>query len=128
MQAIKDDYVPTAEAANLLGINRVTLHRWVKQGILRAYSLGPRKVLFKRSDLIELLKPKRGEEAEARIKERLGRIIPPLTDEQVEQGLAAMKAGRALGERIAERRGAQPWKPSWEIINEGRDERTKQLV
>ena len=128
MQAIKDEYVTTSEAASILGINRVTLHRWVKQGALRAYSLGPRKVLFKRADLIQLLKPVKGEEVEFTVKERLGRIIPPLTDEQVQQGLAAMRAGRDLGERIARRLGTKPWKPSWEIINEARDERTKQLL
>lgn len=128
MQAIKDDYVTTAEAAGILGINRATLHRWVKKGILRAYSLGPRKVLFNRAELIALLKPKGEADAEARMKERLGRVIPPLTDEQVEQRLAAMRAGRELRERIARRQKGGPWKPSWQIINEARDERTKQLL
>jgi len=128
MQAIKDDYVTTSEAANILGINRVTLHRWVKQGALRAYSLGPRRVLFKRSDLSQLLKPLQAEAPEAHMEERLGRAIQPLTDEQVQQALATMRAGRALGERIAKRRGGKPWKPSWELINEARDERTKQLL
>ncbi len=127
MQALKDDYLTTTEAATALGINRVTLHRWVKQGVVRAYALGPRKVLFKRADLVELLKPKHGEDVTVPMKERLGRDIAPLTDEQVDLALAAMKAGQALGERIAQRLGGKPWKPSWELINEARDERTKQL-
>lgn len=123
MQAIKDEYVTTAEAANILGINRVTLHRWAKQGTLRAYSLGPRRVLFKRSDLSELLKPVPVAEVATGMKQRLGRVVEPLSDGQVEQGLVAMRAGRELGERIAKRRGGKPWTPSWELINEARDER-----
>jgi excisionase family DNA binding protein len=128
VQAIKDDYVTTSEAANILGINRVTLHRWVKQGTLRAYSLGPRRVLFKRSDLSELLKPMQGEGVDTDMEERLGRVIQPLTEEQAQQALAAVRAGRALGDRIARRREGKPGTPSWELINKARDERAKQLL
>ncbi|MSQ10333.1 MAG: DNA-binding protein [Dehalococcoidia bacterium] len=51
IQPLSDDYVGATQAAAILGISRVTLHRWVKQGVVRAYTLGPRRVLIKRTDL-----------------------------------------------------------------------------
>jgi len=128
VQALKDDYVTTSEAAQLLGINRVTLHRWVKQGTVRAYSLGPRRVLFKRSDLDTLLKPMQREGVETDMKERLGRALEPLTEERAQQSLAAMRAGRELAERIAQRHPGRPSKAAWELINEARDERGADLL
>ncbi|MSQ28238.1 MAG: DNA-binding protein [Dehalococcoidia bacterium] len=113
-RAIKDDYVTASEAANLLGVDRVMLYRWVKKGTVRAYSLGPR--------------PVHRERVEADMKNRLGRVIKPLNEERAQQALAAMRAGRELGERINERRNGKPWAPSWDLINEARDEPASQLL
>ncbi len=46
-----------AEAAKLLKVSTVTLGRWLKQGRLPAYHVGPRAVRIRRQDLAALLTP-----------------------------------------------------------------------
>lgn len=50
-----------------------------------------------------------------------------LTPEQIRRGLAAMDRIEQLQMEIMERRGGVPFPPSWELINEARDESTRQL-
>ena len=49
-------------AAKLLKVSRVTVHRWLKQGQLRAYHVGPRAVRINRQDLQRVIVPTRREE------------------------------------------------------------------
>lgn len=52
-----DPLVPPAEAARLLGAHRVTIHRWVKQGILPPpLRITARKIGWRRSTIENLLK------------------------------------------------------------------------
>jgi len=53
----EEEYVSVSRAAALLAVSKVTLHRWIKRGLLTAYSLGPRRLLLKRADLDLMLKP-----------------------------------------------------------------------
>lgn len=51
-----DPLVPPAEAARLLGTHRVTIHRWVKQGILPPpLRITPRKIGWRQSTIENLL-------------------------------------------------------------------------
>lgn len=45
------------EAATLLKISPVTIKRWLKQGRLRAYHVGPRAVRIRQEDIEALLTP-----------------------------------------------------------------------
>jgi len=54
-------------------------------------------------------------------------IIAKLTPEQQRQGLAAMAEARRLREEILLERGGELFTPSWEIIDELRNERSRQL-
>ena len=51
--------------------------------------------------------------------------IKPLTDEEVKQGLEALKESKALLERIRERRKGRPLTPSWPLIRREREERSR---
>jgi excisionase family DNA binding protein len=119
------DLLTLTEAATLLKVSVVTLRRWIKQGRLPAYHVGPRKVRIKRSDLTKAFTPTSQEEVSA-VQESL--TIKPLTDEEVSQGLAALKEADAVIAAIKERRGGKPISSSVPLIRRAREERSKQLL
>ena len=51
------DLLTIPEAAAALKVSPVTIARWLKQGRLPAYRMGPRAVRIRRDDLTEVLKP-----------------------------------------------------------------------
>jgi excisionase family DNA binding protein len=118
------DLLTIAEAAKLLKVSAVTLHRWIKQGRLPAYHVGPRKVRIKRSDLTKLLTLSTREEVSA-VPERI--TVRPLTDAEVREGLEALQESEALIQRLRERRQGQPLAPSWPLIRKEREERSQRL-
>jgi len=56
------DFLTAREVAKLLQVHRATLANWRKQGVLRAYYLGPAKrlVRFRRQDIEALLQEECG--------------------------------------------------------------------
>jgi excisionase family DNA binding protein len=123
------DYLTVTEAATLLRVAPSTIRRWIREGDLPAYRIGRRRVAVLRTDLAGLVAPARAalepvQEASdiERIKER------KLTPQEVRQGIEAME--RLLKHRgeIYARRGGMPFRPSQEIIDEMREERTRQLA
>jgi excisionase family DNA binding protein len=148
MRVTLDDYVTIAEAAALLKVHKSTIRRWIDQGDVAAYRIGQRRLALKRGDVARLVRPA-ARSAAARdeivlpiadpslaglpLEEQIAIIrarraeIPPLTPEQRERGLRAMEEARALREEILRRRNGELFSPSWEIINEFRDERSEQL-
>jgi excisionase family DNA binding protein len=118
------DLLTLDEAAKLLKVSIVTLRRWIKQGRLPAYHVGPRKVRIKRSDLTKAFTPTYQEEVSA-VPERI--TVRPLTDEEVRQGLEALKESEGLIQRLRERRKGQPLAPSWPLIRREREERSKRI-
>jgi len=52
------------------------------------------------------------------------RRLPP---EEQQRGLAALERMKALSDEIMAERGGVPFSPSWELLNEARDERSRQL-
>lgn len=52
-----DDLLTIAEAADLLRVSTVTIKRWLKQGRLPAYHVGPRAIRLRRADLAAVMRP-----------------------------------------------------------------------
>lgn len=48
-------YIPLGEAADYLGFSERSLRRYIAEGRLPAYRLGPRQLRFKRADLDALV-------------------------------------------------------------------------
>jgi excisionase family DNA binding protein len=149
-----DEYLTVAEAAALLKVHRSTIRRWIAQGELPAYRVGQRRLALKRAEVARLIRPvapasatqaagrregaegvcpalppEEQERARAELAAAIARRaeIPPLTPEERERGLRAMEEAQALSERILRERNGELFSPSWEIINEFRDERSRQL-
>ena len=53
--------------------------------------------------------------------------VRPLSDAEVRQGLEALKESEAFLQRLRERRKGQPLAPSWPLIRQEREARSKRL-
>ena len=128
MQTLNEEYLTVTEAANLVRVSPSTIRRWIREGNLPAYRLGPRRVGLKRDDLATLVTP-----IHTGIEEAIQRPddapipVPKLTPEQKRRALEALEQAQQLSKQILARRGGKPFPPSWIVINEQRDERTRQL-
>jgi excisionase family DNA binding protein len=119
------DLLTVPEAATVLKVSPVTVSRWLRQGRLPAYRLGPRAVRIRRADLAAVFSPAReragstASGAEPASDPALGppegtiAVAPPswaahaLDAGSVEARLAALMAAGALREQIlARRKGA----------------------
>lgn len=49
--------VPIEDAADVIGIHRRTLRRWVDEGIVKGYRLGPKLLRVDMDDIDRLLRP-----------------------------------------------------------------------
>ena len=124
-----EEYLTVAEAAALIRVNRSTIRRWISAGMLPASRVGARRLALRRADLVKLvtpLAPRPGEQ---------GMIIHPSLDrsslsaEERRRGLAAMDEADRLRQEILAQRGGQLFTPeSWELLNESRDERSRELA
>lgn len=122
------DLLTISEAAKLLKISTVTIHRWLKQGRLPAYQVGPRYIRIRRQDLAKVLTPVARREGEAMTEVMPVRTtVRPLTEKQVQQRLEAIKQSEALIERMRARRGGKPLPSSWRLIRQAREERSRDL-
>ena len=50
------EYLTVKESAQLLHLNEITIRRWIDSGKLKKFTLSPRKMLVKKSDLKEMIK------------------------------------------------------------------------
>ena len=128
MHGIDEDFVTVAEAATLLRVAPSTVRRWIRDGDVPAHRIGRRRVALRRADLARLITPARptaetnGNPAAA--EPVVGRRLTP---EEKARALEAMDRLKELRKRTFEERGGKLFPPSWETINEKRDERTRQL-
>jgi len=128
MPTLDDDYVTVAEAATLLRVHPSTIRRWIRQGDVLAYRIGRRRLALKRVDLTKQISPVlAGEEIDGEMSSIKRLEIPLMTPEEQQRGFAAVESAKRLQAEFLERRGGEPFSPSWEIINELRDERSRQL-
>ncbi len=128
MQAIDEEYVTVAEAATLLRVAPSTIRRWIREGDVPAYRVGRRRVALKRDDLSTLITPARpdSETVTMMTGDEPGEIHR-LTPEEKRYALEAFARAQELRKRTLADRGGKPFPPSWQAINEMRDERTRQL-
>ena len=128
MHAIDEDYITVAEAATLLRVAPSTVRRWIRQGDVPAYRIGQRRVALRRGDLAPLITPTRPANATkdtvAIDEPVLGRRLTP---EEKQQALEVMDRIQQRAKEIQAQRGGKLFSPSWKIINEQRDERSRQL-
>ncbi|MBA3450192.1 MAG: helix-turn-helix domain-containing protein [Chloroflexia bacterium] len=128
MHAIDEEYVTVAEAATLLRVAPSTIRRWIREGDVPAYRIDRRRVALKRDELETLITPIRPELGMnislAGDEPKLNRRLTP---EEKQYARDAMDRARRHADETQARRGGKLFSPSWEIINEMRDERTRQL-
>ena len=119
-----------AEAATLLKVSPATLHRWLKEGRLRAYHVGPRAVRVHRADLAKLLVPTTAPE-ELRHNEEptisTDLTVPPLTEAEAAAALAALHEAQALTATLRRHHSGAPLPASGPLIRQAREERAERL-
>ena len=49
--------IPLEEAANACGVSNLTIRRWIAEGRLRAYRLGPRLIRVETEDINSMFEP-----------------------------------------------------------------------
>ena len=118
------DMTSVKEAAQLLRVSESTVWRWADQNIVPAYRVGRKRVMFRRSDLQNLLNRVRKRKEPMTTKERL-RLFS-----MVEGGTSGrtdlVRRAKSLQADIVARRGGV-LSASWEDINDSRDERSADL-
>lgn len=159
MASTLETYLTVAEAADALHVAQSTIRRWIREGRLPAYRIGPRRVALREQDVAGLVEPFSNATAlpeteytdDQRTRPRtLGESIEHLdrllrrtsgmnedsgeirdrrlTPEEKRRALEALELAGANAARIAAKYGSN-WTPSTlELIHEGREERTRQLM
>ena len=124
------DFLTVAEAAKLLKVSTLTLHRWLKAGRLPAYHVGPKAVRIRRGDLAAVLTPAYRQEVTPMTEAHPTPIqvtLRPLSENEVAQALAALKHAQAHRAAMIASRSGQPLAESWPLIREERERRAEQL-
>ena len=126
------DFYSVAQAAAVLGVGHSTVWRWIASGKLPAYRVGPKNIRIKKQDLDNVIQPARPNRKDT------GRLVdtmpvfttlevPPLTEEERQRGLEALRRIDALQEKMLAERGGELFSSSVELIREMREERSRQL-
>jgi excisionase family DNA binding protein len=111
------------EASSRLRVSESTVWRWIDRGVLRAYRVGPKRVLLKASELSEMVQPaRRVHSADAELRDRL-RLVPMSNNPDPN----AMERAREFRQRLLAERGGVPFPESWPEIDEAREERSREL-
>ena len=127
-QPFAEPYLTVVQAAEHLSVHPSTIRRWIDRGRLPAYRLGEKRVGVKPSDLARLVAPRPARPRQGgHLMQSSQIVIPPLTKEQQRRGLKALAELERLGAAIAARHGKLT-PESWELINQSRDERTRDLM
>ena len=132
MAVDQDDFVTISEAAKALRVSVPTIKRWLKDGRIPAYHLGPRYIRIRRTDLTRVLTPMREEVSptpERPVRELAPipttLIVRPLTPAQIAQLDKAIQGTQEVIDMIRMRRNGEPLSPSWPILREIREDRAK---
>ena len=57
------EYYTVVQAARILDVSRTTVWRWVEEGLLSAYRIGPKTIRIRKGDLDALVQPARSKGA-----------------------------------------------------------------
>jgi len=124
------EYLTVAGAAAILNVSESTIRRWIREGVVPAYRVGRRSVRLKREDLNQQVTPLVEFERvhdEPTLAEVIEKLSRPLTEEKRRQWFAALDGAKRLADAMLAERGGELFPPSWELINQARDEWTRQL-
>jgi excisionase family DNA binding protein len=122
------DLLTVAEAARVLKVSRITLDRWLKDGRLPSYRVGPRATRIRRGDLTIVMTPRsRAEQSPMKETQPVLTIPGRMTEDAAARQWAAYEAAKAHIEHMHARHGGTPRTESWPIIREARDERASQI-
>lgn len=119
------DLVTVAEAAKILRVSLVTVRRWLRQGLLPSFHVGPKAVRIRRADLQAVVTPIRQADSTRSAPEPPCAALEPLSDDEVAQQQAALAASAKLLAEMAARRGGTPFAESWPLIRAARAERSR---
>lgn len=124
------DLLTVSEAARVLKVSRITLSRWLKDGRLLSYRVGPRAIRIRRDDLRAVMTLIAHEETAPTSEPEpvpvhaMSMTIHPVTDERQQQAFAALAASKELLAQQLARRGGEPFDESWPLIREEREKRS----
>jgi excisionase family DNA binding protein len=125
---VDTNLVTVAEAAALLRVDRSTIRRWIREGSLPALRVGHRQVRIRRGDLSAAVSPISETPTHDSTGRKDNHLIPRLTaDDQRKMLEAADRAERLHAEQRMRGGGDPAAPPSWVLINEARDERSRQI-
>jgi len=130
----QDEFITVSEAAKALRVSVPTIKRWLKDGRIPAYHLGPRYIRIRRADLSRVVTPVR-EEVSWMPDRPLRELAPipttltvkPLTGAQIAQLDKAIQGTQEVIEMIRTRRNGEPLASSWPILHEIREDRAKRF-
>ena len=133
------------EAAAFLRVSPITVRRRIAGGQLRAVRVG-KGIRIPREALDEFLRPAASPASlDVRVAEPVAVYEPGakklslsdrlalerrlrLTPEEQEKRLQAIERARQERAEDMKRRGGRPWIPSWELLDESREQRTRDLM
>lgn len=124
---LDEELVTIAEAARALKVSPSTIRRWIGQGDLPAYRVGPRRVRVSKPDLARLVAPVREGQPDVAASQQQGALGERMTEEDQRRWLAAIEESKRLHTEQLAQRGGKRFSPSWVLINEARDERSRDL-
>lgn len=128
MQTLDEEFLTVTEAATLVRVSSSTIRRWIREGNLPAYRLGPRRLGLRREDLSALVTPIGNNTEAAHFETDIESLERrKLTPEEVRRGLVAMERLQRTVEEISARHGG-PFPSSLPIIDAMREERDRQLM
>jgi excisionase family DNA binding protein len=124
-----EQYLTVSRAAKLLSVHPSTVRRWIDQGRLPAYRLGPKRIALRSVDLAGLIAPRPVERERGRGPDKEEHLtFRPLSDKEQQQLHAAVEAARQHQAELLAQRGGEPFLDSTELIRQARQERTRELM
>lgn len=129
LKDIETETLTVVEAARLLGVTPATLRRRIMRGSIPARRDPANRLALRRSDLIAERRRLLTDRPAMKIVDDLSQLPARLTPEEREQGLAALGRIRERQARLLAERGGRPFEPSsLELLDEIREERTRNLL
>jgi|GEM_PF-1221861 len=126
---VPEQYLTVTLAAKLLSVHPSTIRRWIDAGRLPAYRLGGKRIGVRAFDLAGLIVPRPVRDETGRGVDKGERItVRPLSDKEQQQRFGAVEAARRHQAELLAQRGGEPFPDSTKLIQEAREERTRDLM
>jgi len=126
-QLLAEPYLTVGQAAEHLAVDPSTIRRWIDRGQLLAYRVGEKRIGGRPSDLARLVFPRPPRQEHGGMAHAERPVLPRLTKAEQQRGLRALAELERFRDELAARHG--PLTPeSWALLNQSRDERTRDLL